>query len=81
MVKPISESSARQALLNAYSAAHMVETYTARRTAGGWVFGWNPQAGPPMMPTRVWVVSDFGVVRKLGFSETAAQVLDDMNGH
>ncbi len=80
MVKPISEEAARQALLDAHSAAHTPETYTARRIAGGWIFGWNPQAGPPLIPTRVWVVSDRGEVRALGFSETTVQALDKMNG-
>lgn len=81
MVKPISEAVARQALLDAHSAAHKLGSYTARRIAGGWIFGWNPQAGPPLIPTRAWLVSDLGDVRALGFSETAAQALDKMNGH
>lgn len=80
MVKPISEAAARQALLNAHSAAYKAGSYTARRAPGGWIFGWNPQAGPPLMPTRVWVVSDHADVRALGPSETAAQALDKMNG-
>lgn len=80
MVKPISEAAARQALLDANSAAHQSETYVARQTAGGWIFGWNPQAGQPLIPTNVWVVSDSGHVRALGFAESAAEALDDLNG-
>jgi hypothetical protein len=64
--KPISESEAREALLQAHSEASNPNYFDAERREDGWVFGWREDHGDPPVGTHTWIVADNGKVRMLG---------------
>jgi len=62
---PISESEARESLLQARSEASNPEYFDAERREHGWVFGWREDCGDAPVGTHTWVVADNGRVKML----------------
>lgn len=74
----ISEERAREILAGARSPAADPDKYTAERIHNGWLFGWNPEAGPALIGTIGWVVADNGKCAGKHFTMRADGVIKSL---
>jgi hypothetical protein len=76
-VHPLSESEAREILLQEQSEASNPNYFDAERREHGWVFGWREDRGDIPVGTHTWIVADNGRVKMLGHRERIDTAIED----
>ena len=75
MSESLPEEEARRALSKVGSPAADSNKYRAHRIDGGWSFRWQEDAGPPLIGTIGWIVTDAGQCGSQMLQETAEDAM------